>query len=258
MEASSPRAAIDTRRIGEYGHYVAPLSQLAQDAGELAGVPLEPYLAEAVTITRDEQGVHPEEAAMLYLLVRGLRPAAMLETGTFKGYSSAEIARALERNQHGHLITVDLAPDTGSMVPADLAHRITFHRATASEDFSRGLAPSQRFEIFFHDSLHTFMNTLGELIGFSGHYAPGAMIVCHDAEMDYLDDFGVGKAVRLFAARLDLPYRILDTTCGLALIKWPDTAAPEALVALREEYAAMQARSRPSLVRRAARRLLHT
>jgi predicted O-methyltransferase YrrM len=249
--------SIEQRRVGEYGHFVAPFSQLVADLQNLAGAPLGRYAGEVAAIRREGQGVHPEEAGLLYLLVRGLRPALVLETGTFKGYSASEIARALQANSAGHLITVDLAGDTGAMVPADLLPRITFHRGRPSEAFARDLQPAQRFDVFFHDSLHTFMNTLGELLWFADHYRPGAMIVCHDAKMDFLDDFGVGKAVRLFAQRLHLEYRILDTTCGLAVLKWPEQSPAGALREMRQEYAAMQRRANEGLLTKALRRLAH-
>jgi predicted O-methyltransferase YrrM len=250
--------SIEVRRVGEYGHFVAPLSQLVADLKDFAGVDLAQYIGEVRPISRDQQGVHPEEAAVLYLLTRALRPGFVLETGTFKGFSTAEIAKALSLNQRGHLITVDLDLNTGSSVPADLLPYITFHRGRPSEHFAQELQGAQRFDLFFHDSLHTFMNSLGELIGFADHYSPGALILCHDAKMDYLDDFGVGKAVRKFAAQLDLPFRILDTTCGLAAIKWPQAISKAALAALREEYRLLQRRTAEGRFKRTLRRLIST
>ncbi|HSH88942.1 MAG TPA: class I SAM-dependent methyltransferase [Ramlibacter sp.] len=246
---------IETRRVGEYGHFVAPLSQLAADLGEFLGVDLEPFREETVSISRDEQGVHPEEAAVLYMLTRALRPRLVLETGTFKGYSTAEIARALRSNGAGRIVTVDLAPATGAMVPPDLLPWVTFHRGKPSEQFAATLARNEPIDLFFHDSLHTFMNTLGEIVWFADHLAPGSVIVCHDAKMDFVDDFGVGKAVRRAAAQLGLPFRVLDTTCGLAVLKWPAQPPVQALAELRSQYVQMQKRAAEGLPRRALRRL---
>jgi predicted O-methyltransferase YrrM len=253
---TSSLPALDQRRVGEYGHYVQPLRQLAEDLEAFLGIELQQYLPEIAAIRRDEQGVHPEEAALLYLLVRGLRPALMLETGTFKGYSTSEIARALQLNGSGHVITVDLAEQTGTAVPPELLPYITFHRGQPSQRFAQALERSgERLDLFFHDSLHTFMNTLGELVWFADRYAPGSVIVCHDAKMDYMDDFGVGKAVRRFAKELGLPYRVLDTTCGLAVLKWPEQPSAAALRKLREEHALMAARAAEGQLKKALRRL---
>lgn len=253
MNSASP--SIEVRRVGEYGHFVAPLSQLVADLEAFAGMPLQHYRAEAPTITRDQQGVHPEEAALLYLLVRALRPGLVLETGTFKGFSTTEIARALSANQHGHLITVDLDLNTGTVVPTELLPKITFYRGQNSDRFAQGLEATQRFDLFFHDSLHTFMNTLGELIGFADHYSPDAMIVCHDAKMDFMDGFGVGKAVRRFAAALDLPYLVLDTTCGLGVLKWSNEVSGDALRNLGQEYDLLRRNASPNPFKRLMARL---
>jgi hypothetical protein len=246
---------LEQRRVGEYGHYVAPISQLISDLESFVGTGLAQYHDDIEVISRDEQGVHPEEAAVLYLLVRALKPTLMLETGTFKGYSTAEIARAIQQNGSGHLVTVDLAEQTGQVVPDVLLPYVTFHRGKPSKEFATTLG-TNRLDIFFHDSLHTFMNTLGELIWFSDNYAPGCVIVCHDAKMDFMDGFGVGKAVRDFASRLGLTYRILDTTCGLAVLKWHENVARPELKKLREEYSEMERLAAEGLPKRALRRLL--
>lgn len=59
---------IDTLRVGDYAH------SLTLDIEEFVSVPLEPYRSEMIAIRRDEQGSHPEAAAVLDLLIRGLRP----------------------------------------------------------------------------------------------------------------------------------------------------------------------------------------
>lgn len=229
---------LELRRVGEYGHFVMPLSQLLGDLGAfLEGVDLHVFNGEIVCIERADQGIHPEEAAVLYALVRAFKPSLMLETGTFKGYSSSEIARALRVNQSGRLITVDIDPDSGSLVPDDLRPFITFFSGIPSRDLQPFFEKeSLKIDIFFHDSLHTYMNTLEELICFAPFLKDNAVILCHDAKMDFSPEFGVGRALREFAGVLDLSYRILDTTCGLGVIRWSTSALP-ALDKLRSEYA---------------------
>lgn len=249
-------AEIESRRVGPWGHFVMPLSVLAAELEAFIGAPVTQYLVEARAISRDDQGVHPEEAALLYLLARATRPQRILETGTFKGYSTGEFARAIHANGAGHLVTVDVSPETGDMVPHALRHHVTFHRGAPSSAFAASLAQDERFQIFFHDSLHTFCNTLGELTMFAEHYADGATLLCHDAKMDYMDGFGVGKAVRLFAQVLGLEYRILDTTCGLAVLKWPGPPPAQALQRMRELRADCERQANEPLWRKAARRVL--
>lgn len=65
-------------------------------------------------------------ADLLYGLVRGLMPDFVLETGTHKGRSTRAIATALEANEQGHMITVDM-DDYGTLGGAvgDVRHRVT-------------------------------------------------------------------------------------------------------------------------------------
>ncbi len=217
--------ALETRRLGEYGFYVMPLSILLKEAEAFLNIDADTsrILGETQSVSRSSQGVHPEEAAVLYGLTRLVKPGLVLETGTFEGYSTAEIARAIGNNGFGRLETVDISCETGLMVPEELHNVVTFRRGMSSADLSQIFASqSETIDYFFHDSEHTYENALGELITFAPFFSAGALIVCHDAKMDFLPDFGVGRAIRDFAQVLDLNYMILDTTCGLALLQWPE------------------------------------
>lgn len=233
---------LESRRVGEYGHYVMPLRDLLQEVSAFLGtVDLTAFYAEMEHISRASQGVHPEEAAILYGLVRALRPKLVLETGTFEGYSTTQLARALDANGAGRMETVDVATDTGFRVPEGLRHFVTFRRGMLSQQMAGILSDGKEgLDIFFHDSAHTYLNTLGELIAFSPFYKPGCVIVCHDAKMDFMDGFGVGRAIRDFAAALGLRYAVMDTTCGLAILRWPDSmdeaVTASALVELKRRH----------------------
>jgi hypothetical protein len=56
-------------------------------------------------------GIELEVGDFLWGLVRGLRPELVLESGTGKGISSRFIARALQENRRGRLVTFE--PDAG-------------------------------------------------------------------------------------------------------------------------------------------------
>ena len=212
------------RHLGEYGHFVMPLAVLLEEAAWFLGLDntILDYERETKYISRASQGVHPEEAAVLYALTRLLKPRLVLETGTFEGYSTAEIARALHKNGTGHIESIDISAETGGRVPENLRTYVTFRQNMASLELTRFLAEqSASINLFFHDSAHNYINALDELVAFAPFFAPGCVIVCHDAKMDFMPDFGVGRAVREFAQTLKLECAILDTTCGLALLRWP-------------------------------------
>ena len=95
-------------------------------------------------------------------------------------------------------------------------------------------------DLFFHDSLHSYLNTLGELVWFAPFYQPGCLLACHDAKMDWQPGLGVGRAIREFADTLKLPYVILDTTCGLAVARWRPDVDAQALRGLQQKVDALE------------------
>lgn len=57
--------------------------------------------------SEDTQTTEHEYLNLLHALVYCLKPISVLETGTFKGYGSAAMAKALKRNGVGHLTTIE-------------------------------------------------------------------------------------------------------------------------------------------------------
>jgi hypothetical protein len=68
------------------------------------------------------------EADITYLLLRAIKPATVVELGTFHGWSTTWILSALRDNGTGTLHSFDLIDDVQRNVPADLADgRWAFH-----------------------------------------------------------------------------------------------------------------------------------
>jgi Methyltransferase domain len=86
-----------------------------------------------------------------YSIVRALRPARVVETGTHDGLGSTAILAALERNGFGSLISIDPQFGTGWLVPNRLRGRWQPARGT-SYDVLPSVGP---IDLFIHDSLHT-------------------------------------------------------------------------------------------------------
>jgi predicted O-methyltransferase YrrM len=61
--------------------------------------------------SEDTQTTEDEYLHLLHSLVYCLKPLSVLETGTFKGYGTAAMAKALKRNGTGHLVSVEVVPD---------------------------------------------------------------------------------------------------------------------------------------------------
>jgi hypothetical protein len=86
-----------------------------------------------------------------YAIVRALRPARVVETGTHDGLGSTAILAALEKNGSGELISIDPQPGTGWLVPDHLRPRWRPIRATSYD----ALPSVGQIDLFIHDSLHT-------------------------------------------------------------------------------------------------------
>ncbi len=98
-----------------------------------------------------------------YVIVRLLKPNLVMETGVHDGLSSALILRALERNERGSLVSIDLPSvdlppgvnGAGWLVPAQLRSRWILHAGDSRELLPR-LAPQYApIDIFIHDSDHS-------------------------------------------------------------------------------------------------------
>ena len=61
------------------------------------------------------------EAELTYLALRAVKPAAVMELGTFHGWSTTWLLSALRDNGHGHLHSFDRIDNVLHTVPADLA-----------------------------------------------------------------------------------------------------------------------------------------
>jgi len=136
----------------------------------------------------------------LYMAVRFVKPQVVIETGVFDGKSSAVILQALNDNDRGVLISVDLpATETiqgsthrmrettlpmgcepGWLIPNYLKAR---HRLFFGE--SKDLIPKlfqeyPRIDIFFHDSLHTFECQFFEYTTAWTHLSGGGLLLSDD------------------------------------------------------------------------------
>ncbi len=94
-----------------------------------------------------------------YAIVRLTRPQVVVETGTDKGLGSATLARALQRNGTGRLLTIDTNPQAGSLLAGfhDVAEIWTGDSVAMLQDVR------QTIDLFIHDSLHTQAHELAEL-----------------------------------------------------------------------------------------------
>ena len=66
------------------------------------------------------------EGKLLYALTRYLKPQRVLEIGTADGCSASHILAAMEKNEAGKLVSLDINKDAGQKIPPALRHRWEF------------------------------------------------------------------------------------------------------------------------------------
>lgn len=89
------------------------------------------------------------EGQVLYALIRALKPVQVVEVGVDSGGTSTHILTALDRNGDGQLYSVDINPEVGTKVPADLRHRWTLRIEDA-----RTVDLPDHADVIFEDGSH--------------------------------------------------------------------------------------------------------
>jgi len=145
--------------------------------------------------------IEPTERLILYCLVRVLKPDIVLETGVANGVSSAYILKALDENQKGVLISVDLPSvalkaifhkDSGWVVPDELRKRWRLYLGKSSSVLPRILPMLSGVDLFFHDSDHSYSNMMFEFRTVYPFLRQGGVLTSddattHDALLDFAD-----------------------------------------------------------------------
>jgi predicted O-methyltransferase YrrM len=132
-------------------------------------------------------------ARVLWCLTRHLRPKHVVETGVAHGISSRCILEALERNQDGHLWSIDLPPMTiperrpeiGAAVPEDRGGRWTYIEGSSRRKLPALLRELGEIQLFLHDSWHSTRNTQWELKQAWSVLTRGGVVVADDIDGDW-------------------------------------------------------------------------
>jgi predicted O-methyltransferase YrrM len=121
-----------------------------------------------------DPGLRPGRRLGWYALLRSLRPAHVVETGTDKGLGSLIFASALLRNGTGRLTTMDINADSGYMIGGRYADVVT-RRIGDSTALLRDL--HEPVDMFLHDSLHTEEHELAEYTAVADQLSPQAVVL---------------------------------------------------------------------------------
>ena len=172
-----------------------------------------PYSPRAIDFMLiDQSGSVFFNEVTLYVIVRALRPEKVLETGGTPGKSTAFILRAMQRNDRGHLYTIDLPPasvpetqlqsregyheelpagtTSGWIVPPELRSRHTQVIGASREQLPRLLKKLQTVDVFLHDSDHSYENMTWEFEIAFPNLGEGGLLLSDDVlANDSFSDF---------------------------------------------------------------------
>lgn len=148
---------------------------------------LRTYVKEFLLSNPFTDGFHPFtnpdhfKSAVLYALCRRRNPNVVIETGVASGTSSVGILLALERNEAGHLYSIDLPKKvyttdwgqsytdefpggvTGWRVKEHLRHRWSLIKGSSQDLLADLLNHVGYVDIFYHDGEHTASNMSFEM-----------------------------------------------------------------------------------------------
>ncbi|MER5217120.1 class I SAM-dependent methyltransferase [Streptomyces sp. NPDC002838] len=137
------------------------------------------------------------EAEITYLLLREARPQTVVEIGTFHGWSTTWILRALRDNKTGHLYSYDIVDHVVREVPGELSEgRWTFTQGDARENLEK--IPDTA-DFLFIDAAHSAGFARWYIRDLFPRMRPGIPVCVHD----------------VFHGRRPLPF-----TEGAVVLRW--------------------------------------
>ena len=168
MEIVATRGEDDDSKIKDF------CERAKIDYQSLAG-----FMLEDSAPRRQEIGsVYPIEGQVLYALVRVLRPETVLEFGTMYGCSTEHIVAALERNDFGRLVSVDINPQTSLKSP-----RLEIVKGDGLEFAEKWNEP---VGMVFEDGPHSFHFTYSVLSRLLPHLAEKGCFIVHDIDFPFM------------------------------------------------------------------------
>ncbi len=109
-----------------------------------------------------------------YALVRILRPAVVVETGTEKGLGSVVLAAALLRNGNGRLVTIDIEASSGLIIEAPYASVVEKRigdSVVVLKEFGESI------DFFLHDSDHSREHEYSEFVNAAPWLSAAAIVL---------------------------------------------------------------------------------
>lgn len=129
------------------------------------------------------QMIFPERL-LLYSLIYGLRPTAVLEIGSAEGGSAMIICAAMDAYGSGRLVCVDPAPRFSSELWSRIAHRAVVLQGFSTDSAILTQASKEAgslFDLIFIDGDHSYLGTLRDVEVASSLLRSEGYLLFHDA-----------------------------------------------------------------------------
>lgn len=198
---ASVRYVVSSRELDNFTYRISNSGQLADFIADALGI----SSADAMRYVKELEGDRDLEAALSalladrvdrnrtmpfgrrlgwYAITRATKPRLVVETGVHDGLGSIALLRALERNaQDGHpgeLISVDIDPNAGWLIPDSLRSRHTVVVGDSLFVLPQSLAERQ-VDIFIHDSDHRYEHETAEFELITKYVGKGTVLISDNA-----------------------------------------------------------------------------
>lgn len=121
-------------------------------------------------------------ALLLYGIVRQTRPSTVVEVGVADGRSTFVILAALDANQHGRLVSVDVKDDVGNSVAGHERWDLRVHDASSRTQLASMLKNLGPIDLYWHDAMHTYEFQASEYLDGLAALGAGGSFVSDDVD----------------------------------------------------------------------------
>lgn len=156
----------------------------------------------------DGMSVEVEVADLMYSFIRAVKPRTILETGTWKGFSTRALVTALKANGFGKVTSVDkvdqkyvpfILKKDGLDVHRDGTSTVEMIESDVFDACDRFDAEGRKFDVIFCDDLHEDAHVEKELARFDKLITHPGYILFHDTYFTKMGD--ISKVVRAWSSK---------------------------------------------------------
>jgi predicted O-methyltransferase YrrM len=165
--------------LGEHQEFAAEYAQVRKQ--------LDAEAAAVESIYPAYYEVEDSTAFLLYMLVRQAKPSLALEVGVANGRSTQVILSALDANETGRLVSVDIDPEVGGAARGHPRWSLRVHTPgrSSSQQLRDLLVEVGSPGLFFHDAGHLYYEQYPEYLAVCEHMRPGGLFASDDVDMSY-------------------------------------------------------------------------